>query len=187
MIDALNIQYFQKSRFFLYPLLEIKRGAPATPTSTSVAWKSKYSSEDIKFICCYKKRTDQEFVHFEKNVLTQHNRLIEKIEYNNTLIYIFDFSDYKADWEQFLVGKYSKIDVKTKRKILAFFDKYSSNFVYMESYLFPGKYFSLYAKLLHTDIELLQEVGELCSIPDINKETLELEIITENKNKKLTL
>lgn len=177
MIDALYTDYFQKSRMFLYPLLEIRRGAVAVPVDTYVQWEGKYTSEDTKFICRYQKREDKEFTLFEKNMLVKHNRLIEKIELNDELIYTFDFSDYKDDFIHFISGTYSKMDSNTKRKILTFFDKYSSNYVYMESYLYPGKYFSLYAKLLGVDKELLMDVGELCNKPDIEKETLQLDVL----------
>ena len=181
MIDALYTDYFQKSRMFLYPLLEIKRGAIAVPIDTYVQWKGAYTSEDTKFICRYQKREDKEFTLFEKTMLVKHNRLIDKVITDNELIYTFDFSDYKTDFVHFLNGFYSKMDSNTKRKILAFFDKYSSNHVYMESYLYPGKYFNLYAKLLGVDKELLIDVGELCNRPDIEKETLILDVLKKNK------
>lgn len=181
MIDALYTDYFQKSRMFLYPLLEIRRGALAVPIETYIQWEGKYTSEDAKFICFYKKKEEKEFILFEKNMLVKHNRLIEKIEMTDELIYIFDFSDYKHDFIHFINGTYSKMDSETKRKILNFFDKYSSNYVYMESYLYPGKYFSLYAKLLGVDKELLMDVGELCNKPDIEKETIQLNVLQKKK------
>jgi hypothetical protein len=181
MIDALYTDYFQKSRMFLYPLLEIRRGVCAIPFDTHIAWKGKYNSEDIKLICRYEKRTDKEFVLFEKNMLLKHNRLIEKIESDNELIYVFDFSDHKTDWHHFINGIYSKMESKTKRKILDFFDKYSGNYVYMESYLFPGKYFSLYASLLGVEKSLLEGVGELCNKPDLDKETFNMKVTSKRK------
>lgn len=174
MFDSLYKDYFQKSRMFLYPLLDIKRGACAVPIHTYVAWKGKYSLEDAKLICCYDNRADYEFKQLEKHTLLQHNRLVDKQTSEEFLIYTFDFYDYKKDWLHFVNGNYSKITEKIKRKILNFFDKQSSNYIYMESYLFPEKYFNLYAKLLNSDVELLKEVGELCSKPDLKKETFVL-------------
>jgi hypothetical protein len=174
MLTALYTNYFQKSRLFLYPLLDIKRGAPAVPLNTYVAWEGKHNSEDIKYICTYENRIDAPFTKFENTKLLNHNRLLEKHELPEQITYIFDFSDMKQDWLCFLDGKYSQISDKNKRKILNFFDKYTSNHVYMDSYLFPGKYFKLYAELLGVDEQLLRDVGELCNKPDINKETLNL-------------
>lgn len=179
MLTALYTNYFQKSRLFLYPLLDIKRGAPAVPLNTYVAWEDKHSSEDIKYICTYENRIDATFTKFEKTKLLNHNRLLEKFELPEELIYVFDFNDIQTDWLYFLEGKYSQISDKNKRKILNFFDKYTSNHVYMDSYLFPGKYFKLYAELLGVDEQLLRDVGELCNKPDINKETLNLFILQQ--------
>jgi len=68
------------------------------------------------------------------------------------------------------------LNIKLKQKILDFFDKYSGNYAYMHSYLIPEKYFNNYAELLGVDTEILIEVGELCSKPDLDKETLVLEV-----------
>jgi hypothetical protein len=175
MFDSLYKDYFQKSRMFLYPLLEIKRGVCAVPAYTYIQWEGKHALEDAKFICCYDDRSDAEFLQFEKTTLLTHNRLINKQKINNFIIYTFDFNDCKSDWLHFVNGNYSKLTEKIKRKILNFFDKNSSNYVYMESYLFPEKYFKLYSDLLKVDIELLKEVGELCSKPDISKESFKIE------------
>ena len=52
----------------------------------------------------------------------------------------------------------------------------------MESYLFPEKYFNMYANLLGTSEDFLKSVGELCSKPDLEKENLVAEVINlENK------
>ena len=56
----------------------------------------------------------------------------------------------------------------------------------MHSYLIPEKYFNNYAELLDVEPEMLIQVGELCTKPDIDKETLILEpadlgSIDENK------
>ena len=42
----------------------------------------------------------------------------------------------------------------------------------MNSYLYPESYFSNYAEVLNVDTDFLESVGELCSKPDIEKETL---------------
>ena len=76
----------------------------------------------------------------------------------------------------FLNGKYSKIDVNTKRKILDFFDKKSGNYAYVESYLFPEKHYETYARILGVDIAMLQSVGELCDKPNLDKEKLLIEV-----------
>jgi hypothetical protein len=181
VIDQLYKDYFQKSRMFLYPLLDIKRGSVAVPFETFLCIKGKHGPEDMKFCCIYEKRNDAAYKQFRHTFLLNHNRLADIQDLGNYELFVFDFSDLKQDWLYFIAGQYNKMDSKIKRKILNYFNPNSSNYVYMESFLFSKKYFSLYASLLLVDINLLEEVGELCSKPDMEKETLILEVYTNKK------
>lgn len=177
VIDALYRKYFQKSKIFLYPLLDIKRGTSVVPKDTYVSWNNTINSEDMKLVCVYYSRTDQEYLKFEKNIILKHNRLIDLVKVDDeTLVVTFNFSDLNDDWFNFLNGKYSKINTKTKSKILNFFDKKSGNYAYVESYLYPEKHFQTYADILNVDVEMLKSVGELCNKPDLEKESLLLEV-----------
>lgn len=177
VIDALYKKYFQKSKIFIYPLLDIKRGTSVVPSETYLCYNESINSEDMKLVCVYHSRDDQEYLNFEKNVLFKHNRLDDYIKVSeNKLIVIFDFSDLTIDWDLFVKGRYSEMDVKIKRKILNFFDKNSGNYAYVESYLFPEKHFKNYARLLNVEESLLKSVGELCSKPDLEKEMLKVEV-----------
>jgi hypothetical protein len=177
VIDALYRKYFQKSKIFLYPLLDIKRGTSVVPKDTYLSWNDTINSEDMKLVCVYYVRTDQEYLQFEKNVLLKHNRLIDLVKVDDeTLVVTFNFSDLSNDWINFLNGKYSKMNTKIKSKILNFFDKKSGNYAYVESYLYPEKHFQTYANLLNVDVEMLKSVGELCNKPDLEKESLLLEV-----------
>ena len=69
-----------------------------------------------------------------------------------------------------------KINTELKHSILNYFAKSSGNYVYIESYLFPDKYFNRYAELLGVTEEFLKSVGELCSKPDLEKEMLLIEV-----------
>ena len=185
-LNSVYKKYFQKSKVFLYPLLGIKRGVSVVPTETYVSWKGYYNSEDMKLICVYDIRKDDEYKNFEKSILLTHNRLSDFVKVGSQAVLTFDFSDLGDDWFHFINGKYSKISMNLKQKILTFFDKYSGNYAYMHSYLIPEKYFNNYAELLDVEPEMLIQVGELCTKPDIDKETLILEpadlgSIDENK------
>jgi hypothetical protein len=184
-IDALYRDYFQKSRIFLYPLLGIRRGASVIPEITYIGWDGNIKPEDAKLITIYPKRTDKEYLNFEKHVLINHSRASDFIELNDKqLLITFDFSDMKDDWNHFINGEYSQLDVKLKRKIRDFFEKTSANYVYIDSYLFPEKYFNLYADLLGVNVNLLKSVGELCSKPNLERETL-IATIMNLENKKI--
>jgi hypothetical protein len=177
VINALYKKYFQKSKIFLYPLLEIKRGTSVVPSETYLSWNDTINSEDMKLVCKYHPRKDQEYLHFERNVLFKHNRMLDFVKISDEdMIVTFDFSDLGENWALFMEGQYSKIDLKTKRKILNFFDKTSGNYAYVESYLFPEKHYETYANILNVPVELLQAVGELCDKPDLDKERLLIEV-----------
>ena len=183
LIEALHTEYFQKSKVLFYPLLVIKRGCPAIPDQTYLSWEGYMTPEDKKLITVYSKRTDAEYLTFEKNTLLGHKRVCDYIPLPDDQVLIsFDFSDLKVDWNHFINGQYSKMNPDLKRKIRDHFNKNSSTHVYVDSYMFPEKYFSLYANLLGADEELLREVGELCSKPDLEKENLMAEVINlENR------
>jgi len=176
VINTLYVKYFQKSKIFLYPLLGIKRGSSVTPTETYISWGDKYSAEDAKLICLYDNREDAEYKNFEKNVLLKHTRLHDYMIYNKQSVFIFDFQDMKEDWDHFLNGKYSKLQKETKTKILDFFERYSGNYIYIYSYLHPEKWFARYAEILDVEKELLEEVGDLCNLPCIDKENLKIKV-----------
>jgi hypothetical protein len=58
----------------------------------------------------------------------------------------------------------------------------------MHSYLLPEKHFENYAELLGVDVNVLIEVGELCSKPDLEKEKLIMAVADlENIETKLNL
>jgi hypothetical protein len=177
-LNSVYRKYFQKSQVFVYPLLGIKRGAAYVPKATYVAWEeNEITSEDMKLVCVYENDGSNTFDVFVKNVLLKHPRLFGYVKPNpNTTVFTFDLSDLVVDWDNFLNGKYSKINLNLKEKILNFFDPQSGNYQYVKSYLYPEKYYNEYAELLNTDVELLKSVGELCTKLDLVKETLQLEI-----------
>ena len=68
-ISALYTKYFQKSKIFMYPLLDIKRGCSVTPIQTYFEWDGHYTAEDMKLIAVYPIRDDQEYMNFMKHIL----------------------------------------------------------------------------------------------------------------------
>jgi hypothetical protein len=175
-LNSIYKKYFQKSKVFLYPILGIKRGSNVVPIETYICWKGYYNSEDMKLICVYNINKNDEYDLFEKDVLLKHNRLFDLVKIDSVAVLTFDFSDLGDDWNHFVNGRYSKISLDFKKTILNFFDKYSGNYAYMHSYLIPEKYFNNYADLLGVDTDMIIKVGELCTKPDLDKETLILEI-----------
>jgi hypothetical protein len=170
-IKKLYTKYAQKSKIFLYPILGIKRGGSVTPVETYLEWVNKYTKQDRKLICLYHLRDDNEFKNFEKRVLLAHPKF-ENFYYteNNQGIYIFDYEPDKDLYDKVLQGKYSQIKKEYKEKILDFFSNNKGSMVYIDSYLNPEKYMADYANLLGVNLELIKSVGQLCELPDEDKE-----------------
>ena len=172
MIGA-YMQYFQKSKIFLYPLLGIRKGEDFVPTETYICWADLYDKESYKYICIYNTNKTLKFKLFEDKFLNNHSMLHSTISFSEDKhAYIFDYSKYKHDFDMFVDGKYSKLSVGTKSKILNYFGKVGKISNYIKSYLNPEEYHDVYAEALLVDIETIKEVHEICTIPDIDKETL---------------
>ncbi len=172
-VKSVYNKYFQKSKVFLYPLLGFKRGIKVVPSETYLAWDPYYIPEDMKLVCLYHPNNSNEYEKYEKESLLKHPRLCDVKEINkHNKLFIFDFADLEISWKNFINGKYSKISDNTKDKIISFFEKNTANYVYVNSYLYPDKYFNDYAECLNVNIDILKEVGELCAKPDMKQETL---------------
>jgi hypothetical protein len=172
-LNEIYRKYFQKSKIFLYPLLDIPRGAKVLPKETYLSWESSYTSEDAKLVCLYEVKDSPDYAMFESQTLIRHTRLNDYIKINDfTSLLIFDFYDLKADWNNIVNGKYSQIQDHLKQKILRYFNNNKANQDYIKSYLYPEFYFKQYSEILNVPIDLLKSVGELCSKPDLEKEKL---------------
>ena len=87
------------------------------------------------------------------------------------VIYIFDFNPVAADFNAFLNGKYSKLSNNAKKLLTSYHGIHTPEWVYIESFLFPAKYYKEYAKILKVNEDMLKEVGELCNKYDPSRET----------------
>lgn len=186
IIKSLHTDYFQKSRVFLYPALGIKRGVSVTPIETYVSLEGYCKKEDAKLCCLYHLRKDEDFRQFEK-IKLYGNPLFHdfKVVDETRGIYVFDFSKHKADWNHFLNGKYSKMSAEHKKKIKEFIGRNSPNLPYIESFLYPEKYYKLYSEMMGVKESLLRQVGELCSVPDLVMEDLNISVINLQFNDQL--
>jgi len=166
------MQYFQKSKIFLYPLLGIRKGEEFVPMETYICWDGLYSQGDYKYICIYNINRNLKFKNFENNVIRSNEFLelamtIDK----NTQLYVFDLSKYKNDIDMFLKGSYSNFSINSKNKIIKYFGSVGRIAKYINSYLYPEDYHEVYAQALKVDIKLIREVYEVCTPPDLMKET----------------
>ena len=176
--------YFQKSKVFLYPLLNIPKGINFVPTQTHISYLNSvvnYHKETYKFFCLYhipceveNKEEFDEWRLFKQAFIDPHNLYEEEFWIDSRLrLYMFDFSNFKKDINMFIKGKYSKFSKYSKDIIVDFFGDTGNISKYVNSYLYPKDYYEIYAELLNVPVELLEQTGELCDIPDMEKENFD--------------
>jgi len=170
-LSDLYTNYFHKSRVFLYPLLELPKGTGVTPIETYIRWDGKIHQNKMKLICVYHDRSDLEFKRVERDILEKHPMYHLTIIADGHKVIIFDFSKQEKDWNYFINGEYSKLSYQSKGKIKRFFGNKTENSVYVDSWLYPHKYFELYARFLREEVSTIKTVGELCDRPNMKKET----------------
>lgn len=174
MIDSLYTKYFQKSRAFLFPALGIKRTSKFAPSGTYLSVEGLVSPEDVKLVCSFLDNDSEDYKTFERHSLLSHPLFLEVISIKGYKLYLFDFQVYKDDWLIFLEGKYSKLSLTLKRAIKNYYGERSSEYKYIETYLYPNKYFSIYSKLLDVEFKTLQDIGELCDPCNLDRENLKI-------------
>ena len=176
MIDRLYGKYFQKSRSFLFPALGIKKESYFTPSGTYIVMFGKYGAEDMKLMVSFKVDYTAAYQDFESQMLLSNPLYLETISVGDYNIYVFDYQIYQNDWFSFLLGRYSKFSSTLKKAIKAYYGEHSSEYQYIETYLYPEKFYELYAKLLDMDVKDLKKIGELCDPWDESKETLKIPV-----------
>ena len=106
-VERLHKKYFQKSRIFLYPMLDIRKGSKILPEQTYIAWEGFTTPEDRKLICLYELQDNKDFKSFEKAKLFRNKKFDNVMLTNdNKRLYIFTFDDIRSDYNLFLDGKY---------------------------------------------------------------------------------
>lgn len=176
MIDKLYGKYFQKSKSFLYPALGIKRTNKISPSNTYISIPGKVNPEDVKLICTFKNDKSEKFKTFEEQMLLTNPLFLEKIVIKETNIYIFDLEIYQNDYFNFIMGKYSKLSTHLKKAIKSYYGESSAEYKFIETYLYPERYFETYAKLLEVNVETLKKIGELCDPWDEEKEIFKISV-----------
>tara|TARA_R110000796_G_scaffold938_2_gene3659 strand:+ start:27 stop:608 length:582 start_codon:yes stop_codon:yes gene_type:complete len=165
-------EYFQKSKVFLYPLLKLKKGIAYVPIQTYVCWEHTYAVEEHQLLCEYKSKSNDKFKLFCNKYLKSHPLFVKYLDLKDDKhLFIFDLKEHKNDFDRFLKGKYSQFSFNTKLTILDFFNSSGHMLDYIHYFLSPDEVHKDYADALNVDVDLIVEIYEVCSIPNLHKET----------------
>jgi hypothetical protein len=172
MISEIYRKYFQKSFTFLYPLLGFNKSKHPKPENVyTYSDSSGIQLKDRKLICVYKKNDTEAWKQFELKHLITHKNLEHSYPMDDeTVAYVFDLEMLGEDFDVVIAGKYSKLSNPAKKILTDYYGVHTPEWVYIESFLFPEKYFKQYAQILNVDEDILRNVGELCEKPNLEKE-----------------
>lgn len=172
------IEYRQKSKIFLFPLLGIPNSAAFKPTNTYLQDLDKgIELKEYKLIVCYDRKhaenNKEYYSAFESKMLIGNKLFLEMYDDGQCLMYVFDMGKFKKDYDSVVNGKYTKITDRCKHHI----DKYHTSHIgpnaYIRRYLFPSeKSYEFFANELGVNAKDLQDGVELCSAPDMELETV---------------
>lgn len=202
--SLLQRTYIQKSRIFLFPLTGIKKDRVFNPINTYVSspdligdrYPYGIGETDRILIVNYEKKrkeyldelaatavkkpkfTEEQakmWESFEYDFILNNTLFIAMHETDDEIIYTFDMTDWKFDWDNFLRGRYSLLSQSAKDRIINY--RWTSlrpeEKKKLMCYLYPNKEECLqtFAKQLNESVEDLRTVKELCSKPDLKLET----------------
>jgi hypothetical protein len=184
--------YVQKSNWFLYPLLGIKKSVRYKPSQTYIADLQKgITDQDNMLICVYKKELlDKAFQYFEDVYLFNNYHFKDFYETKTCLVYIFDLSHFSKDFQKFIKGKYSGYSEKSKAIINGYYAKHDQFGVHphpkINAYLNPTQeVFEQVSEEYGIPLETVISIGEVIDKPDLDKEIFivepEDELIKEEK------
>jgi hypothetical protein len=183
-INDIYARYFQKSKVFLYPALNIKKVLKIEPVETYLSWGDRIKLTDNKLICVYNLEDSNSFISHEERFLLGNPLFEDYIEIDeNKALYIFNYDEYISDIQNVICGKYSQLSLELKIKIRDVYGVNSPNYKFIKTYLYPHAYYDEYAIILSPQERYIEEMKgilkntvELCDKPDFTKEKLKISI-----------
>lgn len=175
-------EYFQKSTFFLYPLLGLNKTTTIVPSITYLALEGRYMPHDRLLICLFHNKQDARHEQFVRTVVKTSAHYVETIELvdPDQILHVFDISFIGEDLDKFMDGQYSRMSDARKYEILRLYNPSTPVHEIMRSFLFPQEHYGVFAALLNVPESLLRQIVELadpydnvkenCTIPLLNLE-----------------
>lgn len=176
VIKKIYDKYFQKSKSFLLPILGLKKNTKFAPLQCYMAWKNVYSVKDRKLVLVYEKEESVAWRNYIARTVMSHQMFdcYIETEVEDEVALVFDLHCIEQDYVNVLEGKYSKLDRASKKKIREYYGYNSAEYAYIESFLYPEKYYKTYSKILDVEEEHIKFTGQLCDLPNLDKETLKI-------------
>lgn len=186
MIEVIKKDYWSRSDAFILPLTGLPKDHSFDMRSY-LYWKD-YNIEDYKLILSFSSSDEYSLRSYCKSkiypILDKEGYLLESYDEGEREIYVLDISRWAMDVEKFLRGKYSHFSTECKSAIEKFhmFDGGKIS-VHIYAVLYPFNSLELLdnknpiqyvADNYGINYEVLCSVGELGSIYDRTKETLEV-------------
>jgi|694.fasta_scaffold20525_2 hypothetical protein len=170
MIKVLK-QYVQKSKVFLFPLICPKNVNDILEIQCYLSRKDVYNIDDYQLTVVVDgskypeihRDLEGKYLFTSPHFKQSEMRRLGESKY----LYVFDLTDMKEVWSLVLTGKYSQIPEGIKKVILGYY-KGQPTYEYVNSWLYPDKYYKDYADDLKVDIAIVGP--ELCNLPDLEKE-----------------
>lgn len=196
MIEIFKKEYWSKSKAFLLPLTGIKKTDDFDIT-TYVKWGD-YSIDNYQLVVKveYGHRYPEFQEYLKENVLAHRDAFAREVyDFEGFSVLIFDLSEWSQDVEKFIQGQYSKMSL-TAKKVIQDFHIFGNNQINITIWacLFPLSRDPLIEDMTavdyviehyilgknpkpadHETASFLRKSGELCSLCQFEKETLELE------------
>ena len=171
-MNIVYTRYFQKSKVFLYPLLGIKKGYKHVQKNTYVIWDQFFDKNDYRLMAVYDNDNSVDYKVFVDTVLQPLPASHAKFKISESKdLFLFDMARHKHDFDCFYDGRFSQMTVEAKRRIKNYFGSVGRISKYISSFLDPEEFHDDYAEAFNVSHELIQDVYEVCSKPDIDKET----------------
>lgn len=176
-ITKIYTKNFNKSKVFLYPILGLKQNALHNPINTYM-FLNENALNQCKLYVVYSKSSKYSFIEYEQTKIHTNEYFEDFINGENNIIYIFNLKKHEEDYFHIINSSFSKLSSDTKKKIETYFGLNSANYNYIKTWLYPNKYYRIYARILAEEndfenmIDLLKNVCELCSKTNLKNETL---------------
>lgn len=180
--------YYQKSKLFLLPLLEIPKNKHIKPVGTFVIDSNKSLTEkEYRLILPFEKDESSEFSYYEKKLVDcNYFDTVNYYETKRHRVYIYSLLSFKEDYDKFINGQYTEFTGSTKTLINLYWGRIEkARFIpnpKIDSYLNPTILtYELVSDELGLPVTELLKIKQLLDPPNLEKETFHSRLLIGNQ------